>query len=225
MHDHSALAAAFAPHDALAAAVLVRWQGSLADDDGSHDRSHLMRVWRIVLRIADEEPLADTEVLAVATLLHDCVAVEKNHSDRAMASRLSADAARKLLVELPWPDERIEAAAHAIEAHSFSAGIEPRSLEAAILRDADRLDSLGALGVARTFYVAGRMRSRLYHLDDPLGKTRDLDDRTFALDHFETKLFKLENGLLTSAGKRIGQARIAFMRSFVAELGHEIAST
>lgn len=225
MHDHSALALVFAPHDALVAAVLARWVGGLAEDDGSHDRSHLMRVWRIALRIAAEEPTADTEVLAVATLLHDCVAVEKNHPNRAMASRLSADAARKLLTELRWPEERIEAAAHAIEAHSFSAGIEPRSLEAAILRDADRLDSLGALGIARTFYIAGRMGSRLYHPDDPLGRTRDLDDRTFALDHFETKLFKLESGLLTSTGKRIGQARVAFMQSFVAELGQEIAST
>src|SRR5262245_66684557 len=101
-----------------------------------------MRVWRTVLEIAAEEAAADTEVLAAATLLHDCVSVEKNDPRRAMASRLAAETARGVLADLGWQEDRIEAVAHAIEAHSFSAGIEPRSLEAAILRDADRLDSL-----------------------------------------------------------------------------------
>jgi len=198
------------------------WDGSLADGDGSHDRSHLMRVWRTVLQIAAEEPEADTELLAVATLLHDCVAVEKNAPNRAMASRLSAEVARGLLVQLGWPPDRIEAAVHAIEAHSFSAGIEPRSLEASILRDADRLDSLGALGIARTFYIAGRMGSRLYKPEDPFAERRELDDKHFALDHFATKLFKLEEGLLTAAGRRIGRERVALMQSFVEEIGREI---
>jgi uncharacterized protein len=216
------LARVFSPYQAIVTAVLEVWGDSLPDNDGSHDHSHLMRVWRMVLKITAKEPAADLELLAIATLLHDCVAVEKNAPDRAMASRLSADVARKVLARLGWPEQRIAAAAHVIEAHSFSAGIQPRNLEAAILRDADRLDSLGALGIARTFYIAGRMGSRLYDTADPFGDGRDFDDKNFALDHFAAKLLKLEEGLLTAEGRRIGRERTALMRSFVEEMRSEI---
>ncbi|HWK65090.1 MAG TPA: HD domain-containing protein [Rhizobiaceae bacterium] len=216
------LAEAFSPCETFALAVLEVWDCTLPDNDGSHDHSHLMRVWRMVLKIAATEATADLELLAAATLLHDCVAVEKNAPNRAMASRLSAEAARRVLGRLGWPEERVAAVAHAIEAHSFSAGIEPRSLEAAILRDADRLDSLGALGIARTFYIAGRMESRLYDSADPFGGGRDLDDKSFALDHFAAKLLKLEAGLLTDQGRQIGRERTALMRSFIDDMRREI---
>lgn len=217
------LARIFAPCANLAATLLERWDGTIAEDDGSHDRSHLMRVWHLVRRIARGEPAADMEVLVVATLFHDCVAVEKNSPQRAMASRLSADMARGLLDGMGWPQDRIEAVAHAIEAHSFSAGITPRSTEAAILRDADRLDALGALGIARVFYVAGRLGTRLYDASDPLAERRPHDDRRFALDHFEAKLFQLPAGLITRTGKEIGRQRTELMRAFVADFGSEIA--
>lgn len=216
------LAKAFSPCEAFASAVLEVLDGTLPDNDGSHDHSHLVRVWRMVLKIVATEATADLELLAAATLLHDCVAVEKNAPNRAMASRLSAEAARRVLGRLGWPEGRVAAAAHAIEAHSFSAGIEPRTLEAAILRDADRLDSLGALGIARTFYIAGRMGSRLYESADPFGDGRDLDDKSFALDHFAAKLLKLEAGLLTDQGRQIGRERTALMRSFIYDMRGEI---
>ena len=123
-----------------------------------------------------------------------------------------------------WPTERIEATAHVIEAHSFSAGIALRSREAGILRDADRLDAIGAIGIARTFYVAGRMGSRLYDPMDPFAADRPLEDRRFALDHFETKLFHLADGMTTHAGKAIAQRRLATMRTFVDMLRAEIGS-
>lgn len=217
------LARLFAPHETLLAGLLARWDRAMADGDGSHDRSHLLRVWALVGRIAATEPGADMEVLAVATLFHDCVSVEKNAPQRAMASRLSADVARGLLRQAGWNEERIEAVAHAIEAHSFSANIEPRSPEAAILRDADRLDALGALGIARVFYVAGRLGLPLYDPDDPFSQRRPLDDRRFALDHFETKLFQLSSGLLTATGREIGRQRTELMKAFVADLGRELA--
>ncbi|BCH31026.1 phosphohydrolase [Mesorhizobium sp. L-8-10] len=217
------LARLFAPYESLAATLLGRWDGSIAEGDGSHDRSHLMRVWQLVRRIARGEPAADMEVLVVATLFHDCVAVEKNSPQRAMASRLSADVARRLLDGIGWQPARIEAVAHAIEAHSFSAGIAPRSTEAAILRDADRLDALGALGIARVFYIAGRLGTQLYDPDDPMAERRPLDDRRFALDHFETKLFLLSAGLVTPTGQEIGRQRTALMRAFVEDFGEEIA--
>lgn len=120
------------------------------NDDGSHDLAHLDRVWGNVQAIVAAEG-GDTEILAAAVLLHDCVAVEKNSPLRNQASRLAAEKAVSLLTELRWPKDRQQAVAHAIEAHSFSAGIEPGTLEARILQDADRLDALGFMGVARCF--------------------------------------------------------------------------
>ena len=191
-------------------------------DDGSHDRSHLLRVWRNALAIARHEPGCDHAVLAAAVILHDCVAVEKNAPQRARASRLAAAHARTLLAGLGWPSARIDQAAHAIEAHSFSAAIPPRTLEARIVQDADRLDAIGAIGIARCFYVAGRMGSSLYDPDDPAANNRALDDQSYALDHFGAKLFKVAGGFQTRTGQALAQARTRTMRDFVDDLLNEV---
>ncbi|WP_123420239.1 HD domain-containing protein, partial [Pseudomonas moraviensis] len=99
------------------------------------------------------------EVLLAAVLLHYCVAVEKNSALRSQASRLAADKSSSVLQENNWPREKSSNVAHAINAHRFSANITPRTLKSKIVQYADRLDSLGMPGVARTFYVAGRMGS------------------------------------------------------------------
>jgi uncharacterized protein len=219
------LAHAFAPYDTTIAAVLhaAGVTSGTDSDDGSHDGSHLIRVWNLVREIAAHEPGVDLEMLAVATLLHDCVPVEKTDPRRAQASRLSAQKASGILRAIGWPTARIAATAHVIEAHSFSAGIAPETPEANILRDADRLDAIGAIGIARTFYVAGRVGSRLYDPADPFAKQRLLDDRRFALDHFETKLLRLADGLTTRAAQRIGERRVAAMRAFLDVLREEIS--
>lgn len=231
------LAHAFAPFETTIAAVLdalgINPQDAHADGspdgtpdgtcDGSHDASHLIRVWKLVKEIAASAQAADLEMLAVATVLHDCVPVEKHDPRRALASRLSADRASAILHAMGWKAARIDATAHVIEAHSFSAGITPRSFEAQVLRDADRLDAIGAIGIARTFYVAGRMGSRLYAPLDPFAAQRPLDDRRYALDHFETKLFQLADGLVTPAARAIAERRVATMRAFIDALREEIA--
>ncbi|AKC72222.2 HD domain-containing protein [Pandoraea oxalativorans] len=218
---------AFFPYGDVIAAVL-RIMGVCADgqdsDDGSHDWSHLIRVWKLVAEIAADDPALDLEMLAVSVLLHDCVQVEKTDPRRAQASRLSAEKASEVLRTLGWNAARIDATAHVIEAHSFSAAIEPRTNEARVLRDADRLDAIGAIGIARTFYVAGRNGSRLYDPLDPFATDRELDDRRFALDHFETKLLHLADGLTTATARRIGERRIATMRAYVELLRDEIAT-
>ncbi|WP_158926635.1 HD domain-containing protein [Acidisphaera sp. S103] len=191
-------------------------------DDGSHDRSHLLRVWQNAASIAEQESGCDRTVLTAAVILHDCVAVEKNSPQRAMASRLAAARARVVLADMGWDTERIDAAAHAIEAHSFSAGIAPETVEARIVQDADRLDAIGAIGIARCFYVAGRMGSGLYNPDDPQAVHRDLDDRHFALDHFGAKLFRVAGNFQTKAGQALADARTRTMRDFVAALLDEI---
>ncbi|NOX74517.1 MAG: HD domain-containing protein [Alphaproteobacteria bacterium] len=189
--------------------------------DGSHDLGHLVRVWRNVLRIHADEG-GDLRLLAAATILHDCVSVEKNDPRRAQASTLAADKAAKVLTGLGWSQSDIATSHHAIAAHSFSANITPKTREARILQDADRLDAIGNIGIARCFYVAGRMELGLYDPDDPQAKQRPLDDSRFALDHFKTKLLTLSSGFQTSSGALLAQKRhehlLRFLKDFAAEI-------
>ena len=207
----AALAAAFAPFEQLATVLLPY---ATEGDDGSHDVAHILRVFRNAMRIHADEG-GDGEVLAASVLLHDCVAVEKNSPLRAEASRLAAQKATGILAALPWDQGKITAVAHAITAHSFSANIVPQTLEAKILQDADRLDAIGMIGAARCFYIAGRMGSGLYDPVDPRAQDRLLDDKAFAIDHFETKLFKLADGFQTSTGRALAGKRHARLRQIL----------
>jgi uncharacterized protein len=214
------ITAIFGDHAQLATRLLAAL--GTAGDDGSHDRSHLLRVWRNAKAIAEQEPECDHAVLTAAVILHDCVAVEKNSPQRSQASRLAAGHARPILADLGWDAGRIDRAAHAIEAHSFSAGIAPETIEARIVQDADRLDAIGAIGIARCFYVAGRMGSRLYDPGDPSARNRPLDDGTYALDHFAAKLFKVAGNFQTKAGQVLADERTRTMHDFVRALLTEI---
>ncbi|MEJ8308425.1 HD domain-containing protein [Agrobacterium larrymoorei] len=196
-------AASFAPYEALAKTLIPH---SAEGDDGSHDLAHIHRVFRNAMRINEQEDGNGT-VLAASVLLHDCVAVEKNSPLRSQASRLAAEKASGILAELGWATADINAVAHAILTHSFSANLTPETLEAKILQDADRLDAIGIVGAARCFYIAGRLGSALYDPTDPLAKDRPLDDRRFAIDHFENKLFKLADGFQTETGRQLARER------------------
>lgn len=212
---------AFAPLQLLAAQLLPH--ALEPSEDGAHDLSHLQRVWHNVRTLHAEEG-GDLEVLLAAVLLHDCVAVEKNSPLRSQASRLAAEKASIMLADMAWPGAKISAVAHAIEAHSFSANIAPTTLEAKIMQDADRLDSLGMLGVARTFYIAGRMGSALYDPEDPEAKDREYDDKRFCLDHFQTKLLHLADGFQTPTGQRLAQTRHERLKGFMELFKEEIGA-
>lgn len=196
---------------AYEAEVARHWAGQT---DGAHDLGHLRRVWANCRLIALDEPGADLEVLQAAAFFHDLINLPKSAPDRARASTLSAEAARQYLTSTDFPTDKIPAVAHAIAAHSFSAAIPPETLEARILQDADRLEALGAIGLARMFYVAGAMGGQLFDPEDPLARRRPLDDRRFALDHLETKLFKLPATMQTASGRAMAEAAAEWMASF-----------
>lgn len=211
-------AEAFAPYAALAQDLIPH---AADTGDGSHDLAHIHRVFRNAMRIHAGEG-GDGTVLAASVLLHDCVAVEKNSPLRAEASRLAAEKAAGLFAAEGWSEADVAAVAHAILTHSFSANLAPQTLEAKILQDADRLDAIGMIGAARCFYIAGRMGSGLYDPLDPLGESRPLDDKAFAIDHFEVKLFKLADGFQTAAGGRMAGERTERLRAIRAMLLDEI---
>jgi uncharacterized protein len=206
----SMLVEAFAPFQDLAAQLLPWLDEST---DGSHDLSHLKRVWQNAQILAEEEG-ANLHLLAAAVLLHDCVHVEKGSPLRDQASRLSAERAGEALSKLGWESHDIEVVTDAVLCHSYSAGLVPTTPEARVLQDADRLDAIGLVGVARCFYTAGRLGSSLYHPDDPAGQNRTLDDRSYALDHFPKKLLTLATGFRTAAGRRMARKRHAHLQEF-----------
>jgi uncharacterized protein len=208
----------FHPFDQLAAKLL----DNLTDDeDGAHDLSHIVRVWRNAKLIHREEG-GDLEALAAAVLLHDCVPVAKDSPLRSRASLLAANESRLRLTAIGWPPSRVDTVARAIESHSFSAGVPPASIEGCILQDADRLDAIGFGGIARCFYTAGRLGSRLYDLADPEGNARPLDDGRNALDHFPKKLLTLEGSFKTRTGQELAKERhlrvLEFYRGMLAEV-------
>jgi uncharacterized protein len=210
----------FAPHETLAAALLPHAVDPSANDP-AHDLGHLTRVWRNASRIAAVEG-GDAGILLAAVLLHDCIHVSKDSPMRNQASAMAAERAAEVLGALGWPTDRIEAVAHAVEAHSFSAGVEPATLEATILRDADRLDAIGAVGVARCFMVSGLMGRPLYDPADPAALSRPIDDISWTLDHFPAKLLGLVGSFRTSEGKRLAVERHERLARFHAEFMDEI---
>lgn len=194
----------------------------IEDHDPAHDLAHFSRVVATAKRLAQGEG-GKLEVILPAAWLHDLVNVPKNDPRRSQASRLSAQAALAWLNQVGYPEEFHAEIGHAIEAHSFSAQIEPKTIEAKIVQDADRLDGLGAVGIARVFAVAGLLRRPLYNLDDPFAiGGRPLNDLQFTVDHFYAKLFLTARTLRTEAGRREGEQRVAFMRQFLRQLGVEI---
>lgn len=191
--------------------------------DGAHDIAHLRRVWASAQLLLAHEPAADPLVVMAACFLHDLVNLPKDAPDRDQASRRSARLARHQLAWLGFPADKLDPVAHAIEAHSFSAGIAPTSLEAQIVQDADRIDALGAVGLARMFYISGRLQRDLAHPTDPLALDRERDDMRYALDHIAQKLEKLPALMQTAAGRKVASERlalmVAFRTAFVAEWG------
>lgn len=200
-----------------------RWVTALAAQGGdvAHDLAHVRRVVANAQMLAASES-ARLEVILPAAWLHDCVTVPKDSPQRAIAAQLAAQQAVTWLREWHYPAVFLTDIAHAIEAHSFSAGIMPRTLEAKIVQDADRLEALGAIGLARCLMLGGAMGRPLYTAEDPFCANREPDDRAATVDHFYAKLLKLEHTMQTASGRCEAQTRTVYLRDFLAQLQREL---
>tara|TARA_R100001143_G_C3360981_1_gene135631 strand:+ start:13630 stop:14259 length:630 start_codon:yes stop_codon:yes gene_type:complete len=190
--------------------------------DSAHDITHTERVVRNAQLLAKEET-CDEEVVLAAAWLHDCVIVPKDDPNRKKASKMAAEKATIYLKSIQFDNEKIPKVAHAIESHSFSAGIKPKTLEAKIVQDADRLDALGAIGIARCFMVGGQMNRSLYQAEDPFCIHRVPDDSEWTIDHFYTKLFKLPELMNVESAKKEAMRRVDFMKLFLDRMDQEIS--
>jgi uncharacterized protein len=190
--------------------------------DGAHDLAHIQRVVASSKKLADIED-ANPKIIIPAAWLHDCVILPKNHPDRIDASQLAADKAIGFLRSAGFHDSLLGPIHHAITSHSYSAGIQPESIEAKIVQDADRLDAIGAIGIARCLTVGGAIGRALYHPDDPFCDNRDPDDQLWTIDHFFQKLFKLPGSMNTDSAKKEAYKRITVMEDFLESLKGEIS--
>ena len=206
--------------------LLARLRDHLASEpfvrDAAHDLGHILRVARLARVLAKEEG-ADEEVCVAGALLHDLVYRPKNHSESPQTAQMAAELIPLWCQETVGLESRAGAIASAVASHSWSGGGTPASLEAAVVQDADRLEALGAIGVARVFATGASFGAGLWHPLDPWGTGRELDDKAWSLDHFERKLLKLAAGMKTGAGRRLAQPRqqamLAYLEALRAELG------
>ncbi|CAH6832112.1 HD domain-containing protein [Vibrio chagasii] len=189
--------------------------------DAAHDISHIKRVVKTAKALCDQEQ-AKLEVVLPAAYLHDCFTFPKNHPDRAQSSTMAADKAISFLKSIDYPTSYLDEIHHAIVTHSYSANITPETLEAQIVQDADRLDSLGAIGIARCLYVGQSFNAELYNHEDPFAEHRDLDDKHYSVDHFYVKLSKLAETMNTESAKLEANKRTDYMRGFLEQLGAEV---
>lgn len=219
-----ALGTAFPRHARL-------WQqvdGSVPVDDLSHDEDHLVRVYRWALRLADEAG-ADADLAGAAALVHDLISVPKEDvAQRIVAGDRSAREAADPLRAAGYADDEIDAIADAVRTSPWSAGLTPGGPLGRVLQDADRLDAIGAVGIARTFAcaqgIAGRNPGlRLFAEVDPIAEGRDPDEARYALDHFRAKLLKLAGGMHLPSARREAARRHAVMLSFLEQLEAEVA--
>lgn len=210
---------------------LVQWQQRFeswlkahhATDDTAHDISHFRRVWNTSQRLMKYRAV-DALVILTACYFHDIVSLPKNHPQRGRSSQLAAVRTTAILCEdfADFPAHHYAAIQHAIEAHSFSAGITPLTDEAKIVQDADRLEALGAIGLARVFAVSGALGVPLFDPEDPFADARELNDRAFALDHFQTKLLRLPETMQTAAGRQLARHSADVLIQFMARLSAEL---
>jgi uncharacterized protein len=193
----------------------------LTKADAAHDLSHTQRVVQTAKYLTQQEG-ARPEIVIPAAWLHDCLQIPKDHPDRSQASAKSAQRACEFLRQCRYPSILLEPIAHAIEAHSFSAEMIPRTLEAQIVQDADRLDALGAIGIARVFSTSAVLQRILYDPEDPFAERREADDARFTLDHFAIKLLRIADTLHTETARQEGQRRKQFMLAYLQQLAAEI---
>jgi len=189
--------------------------------DVAHDINHVLRVVETAKRLAKQEG-AKPEIVVPAAYLHDCFTFPKDHPQRQQSSFFAAEKATEFLNGIGYAEQFLAAIHHAIVAHSFSANVQATTIEAKVVQDADRLDALGAIGIARCFQVSAKSGSPLYFADDPFCLSREADDAISTIDHFYSKLLKLADKMQTKSAKAAADSRIKFMRSYLLQLASEI---
>ena len=189
---------------------------------GSHDWEHTQRVYELAVHIAEKED-ADMEIVKLAAMLHDIARPEQDmQKGKICHAKKGAEIAAEILVEYGVDPEKIEKIVHCIKCHRFRKGNVPESKEAKVLFDADKLDSVGAVGIGRAFLFAGENHAKLHNKDIVVEETEEYSEEDTAYREFLVKLSKIKDKMMTGEGKRIAEGRHKYMVGFFDRLNKEV---
>ncbi len=202
----------------------------------SHNMAHVDRVYNIAMHLAYHYQNINYDVLKPAVLLHDVGRIQEDQDDSGNTDHaiLGAEMADQILRDLKYKATEIKEIKHCIIAHRYKTGVEAKTIEAKILFDADKLDALGAIGLARSYITAGQYGEPIYsdipideYIKDNLvggkitGRIKDLSKHTANIE-FETKFKHIPERLYTEEAKQIARQRLEYMEKFFERLKQEI---
>jgi uncharacterized protein len=187
------------------------------ETSGSHEFSHVERVYKLAVKIAKNEK-ADIDIVKAAALLHDIARIMEDSGKIKCHAEEGAKTAGKILEKTDFPKEKIKGVCEAIRLHRFSRGLKAETKEAMIIQDADRLDAIGAIAIARVFAHGGKM-NRPIHLDTAKPKKYyDGSESESSFVHFHEKILKINPELFnTKTGRKIAEHRYNFVKIFIKE--------
>ncbi len=165
---------------------------------------------------------ADLDVVVPAALLHELFNYPKGHPQSHLSGEVCALQAVEVLRAAQCPNHLINPIRECIRVHAFSRGLTPETIEARVLQDADRLDAIGAIGIARCFATCAEMGVPFYRGIDPFCREREPDDKHWGLDHFYRKLLRISDNLHTATARAIAGDRVKIIEAFLAQLEREI---
>ena len=190
----------------------------LADGEGCHDFDHTLRVLKNARLLAGEESCSTREksMIELAALLHDCARPEEFESGGKLChAELGAKKAEEILARLGCSDsELIRIVCDAIRCHRYRGKVRPQTRVAKILHDADKLDSIGAVGIGRAFHYAGKLGARLHNSMDEAIHSPEYSREDTAYREYLVKLRHIPERLMTPAGRKYAQERTEFMHEF-----------
>ncbi len=189
---------------------------------GSHRWDHTLRVLRVAGHIAREES-ADFETVQIAAFLHDIGRQKEDQSNGQIDhALLGAEMAEEILLKSGINEEKRKNIIHCIKTHRFRGSNKPETLEAKVLYDADKLDSIGAVGIGRAFLFAGEVGAKLHDKHVDIENTKSYTEDDTAYREYLVKLSKIKDRMLTGEGKKLAEERHEFMVEFFDRLNNEV---
>ena len=210
-------------YDSAFDALSEKLKALLLNSGAGHDYDHTLRVMKNAELLLSEEPGADREIVRFAALLHDCARPEEHASKGQVChAQRGACIAAQLLAEENMDEAFCAAVAAAVRSHRYRDGIVPDTPEGKILYDADKLDSLGAVGLGRAFLFAGACGARVHNTPEEALSNEAYGPEDTAYREYLVKLRHLPGAMLTPAGRRLGAERLRFMETFFERLDEEV---
>jgi len=191
------------------------------ESGGSHAFDHTQRVYNMAIKLAKGQN-ADTDIIKSAALLHDVARLKEDNNEVEDHAEHGAEMAKKILSDMHFSNEKIKKVCYAIKVHRHSKRMNAKTIEAQILQDADRLDALGAITIARMFSTGGKIGIPIFNPDIPFGKIHPGYKSESTIHSFHAKILKITpDQFNTAKAKKIARKRYAFVEKFLKQFRKE----